>query len=459
MRSLSGRRLGLAGVVALAGGALNAGSNLVLAVLLGRSLGADGAGAFFTLVAGFAIVANVLELGADTGLVRFVSAVPTRRRVGRLVRLAVRPVLAVGLSTAAVAALAAPRLAEVTGLEARVGSGAGGLIVAAAVGCLMAALTMVLLGAVRGLSGVLPYTVIQNVLLPGLRLVLVAVALWAGGDLLAVMLGWLLPLGVALGAAVVVLRRLHRRADDADPAAEDDGLGRTFWNFSAARGFAAAVEITLEWADVVLIAMLLPLRESGIYAVVTRCARAGELVQQAVRLTLGPPLSRALADGRTEEVVRINRRVSRLMVFGAWPCYLLVACFAPAVLGVFGPEFVAGAPALAILCLGMGLATAAGSAQTILLMGGRSRLQLLNKSLMLVLNVGLNLVLVPRLGITGAAVAWSLCILLDTALTVGQLWRAGIPVLPLSAGAPGRRRCRSRSARPGSPSPGIGEAR
>ncbi len=115
--------------------------------------------------------------------------------------------------------------------------------------------------------------------------------------------------------------------------------------------------------------------------------------------------------------------VTAAMIWLAWPFFLLLAIFGDAVLTLFGPGFDDGAVSLAVLCVAMGLATAAGTVQTILLMGGRSSWQLADKSLALVLNIALDLVLIPLWGIEGAAVAWAITIIADTLVVVWQVQR------------------------------------
>ena len=111
------------------------------------------------------------------------------------------------------------------------------------------------------------------------------------------------------------------------------------------------------------------------------------------------------------------------MIWLAWPFYLVVAVFADSLLSLFGPGFSSGATSLVVLVVAMGIATAAGTVQTIVLMGGRSRWQLADKTGALVLNVVLNVLLIPIWGIEGAAVAWAATILADTAVVVFQVQR------------------------------------
>jgi O-antigen/teichoic acid export membrane protein len=106
----------------------------------------------------------------------------------------------------------------------------------------------------------------------------------------------------------------------------------------------------------------------------------------------------------------------------------------PAILGLFGPGFESGAVPLVILSGAMMVASSAGMLQSIILQGGHSSWQVANKSVALVASVSLNLLLVPVLGIVGAALTWAVVILLDTAIAAWQVHRrmgVGPHLMPL----------------------------
>jgi O-antigen/teichoic acid export membrane protein len=267
---------------------------------------------------------------------------------------------------------------------------------------------------------------LQNIVLPVLRLVGVAIVLALGAGATTTLLAWMVPVLLVLAASTtVVLRLLARQVaiSTAEPAvgAQQRHLTRRFWSFSAARGVSSAVEILLEWADVLLVGLMTSPREAGIYAVVTRCARASEVIHQAVRIAIGPQIAAALAKRAIAEARQIYGLTTAAMIWLGWPFFLVLAVFGDSILSIFGPGFDEGAASLAILSLAMALALATGTVQTILLMGGRSSWQLIDKSIALVLNVALNIVLIPVWGIEGAAVAWAITILVDTAIVVYQV--------------------------------------
>jgi O-antigen/teichoic acid export membrane protein len=415
-----------AGVISLAGSAVSAGAALLLSVLVGRNLQADGTGLFFQAVGFFTIVVQVLRMGTGTGIVRSLATQEVQSRQGEQTRiLIIALVPTIALSTAA--ALLMWAFAD----EISVWLGSPGedqslapllrllapfVVVSVALGVLQSAL--------RLMRGVLSFTLLQNILLPVSRLAVVFAV--AGLGLEATMFGWAAPLPFWLVVTVAVMlgpvqRDLRARA--AAPVAEGRETVSEFWRFSSARGVGATLEIVLDWSDVLIVAALSSPAEAGVYAVATRVVRAGQIVDRAVRVAASPTIAGLLADGARSETSELHTSVARVMVLAAWPFYLSLLVMGPAVLRVFGPEFVTGAPVLAMLSVTMMVAVAAGMLQSIILQAGRSRWQMLNKAVAVTISICLNLVLVPRLGIMGAAVTWVLVVVVDTSLAAYQVHR------------------------------------
>jgi O-antigen/teichoic acid export membrane protein len=421
-------RLARAGGMSLAGSVFAAVLAFVLAVVVGRGLGTSGTGLFFQVIGLFTIAATVLRLGADTGLVRSLSQQTATGRTAdlhRTVIIALAPVVAIGVIAAVALWLFAPTVADLLAVPAERDEMIS-LVrwLAPFVG--IAALLSVLLGGLRGIGRVAPYVLVQNVAVPVSRLALVLIAIGVGAGFAGSVLGWAAPLPVwCLAAAVLLIRQLAKsvRGTRSASATPRGPLARQFWGFSSARGIAAAIEITLEWADVLLVAALASTSDAGIYAVVTRCVRAGQVVDQALRVTVGPRISALLATGEIAEARRLYAAGTKAMVLLTWPFYLMLAVMGPAILGLFGPGFRAGAPVLLVISIAMMLMAAAGMLQSVLLMGGRSSWQMRNKAVELVVSITLNMILIPALGILGAGVTWAAVVLLDLGMAGWQVHR------------------------------------
>ncbi|WP_181149908.1 lipopolysaccharide biosynthesis protein [Arthrobacter sp. MYb227] len=414
------------------------------ALYLGNQVGEAGAGIFFQIMAFFSIVVVASTFGADTGLVRNLAAqrvLGTRKNLQRTIVIAGLPVLLLSMLLGLVLWVNAESLeqsAHVPGLAAAIRLAAPLLV--------PAAIMNVAFGAMRGLGQVASFSAIQNLLLPTLRFGAVALAILLGGTLLQLTAAWTLPvlLGVSLAcvATWLSIRGFH-------PVGANVLVGTgtpndpqvsfwSFWGFSSARGMSALVETTLEWVDVIAVAVFMGPAAAGIYGAVNRCVRMGVMLEHTARLVTGPMLSACLAIGNHSEARRLFNDTAKLLVGCAWPFYLTLGIFGQTVLSLFGSGFSAGAVPLAIISIVMMLAVSAGGVQSMLLMGGKSRWQLGNKACALSAALILNLLLVPLWGLLGAVTAWSVAILVDCSLATLQVARVmgfGAPVrelLPLA---------------------------
>jgi O-antigen/teichoic acid export membrane protein len=107
----------------------------------------------------------------------------------------------------------------------------------------------------------------------------------------------------------------------------------------------------------------------------------------------------------------------------AWPLYIVTAAAVPLVIPIFGSGYDAGASAVIVLSASMLVATACGSVDAVLLMSGRSLLSLGNAVVTLIVNVALDLILIPHIGILGAAIGWAISIALRNILALIQINR------------------------------------
>lgn len=409
------RRGTRSGLVGLAGAAVNGLLGFVLTVVIVRSFGPTGSGAIFTAIGVVAIVGVLCCVGADTALVW---ALP-RRRLGargdaaRLLPVALVPTLlgagvVAGLGVA-LAGVLAPVLFDQPG-----GDGPALLRLAFATLPLTVAMT-VLLAAVRAVRPVTSVVAVQYVLVPLARPLLVLAVVAAGAGVVAAFGGWLLPVALAVLICAVLLVRPLGLAAGAGLRPERDDW-RTFWGFALPRAASATIDASSLWLSVLLTSALAGQAEAGVLGAVGRYVLAGLLVMQGLRVAVAPQLSRLLGERRTRDAALVYRRTTIMIILLSWPAYLLLAFFAPGFLSLFGAEFGAGATAMVVLAGAMMVNSGVGIVQTMLLMSGNSGRHLAAALTGLVLNVGLAVVLVPRYGALGAAVAWTVGIVAENVL-------------------------------------------
>lgn len=408
----------LSSLCVMYGAAIAFGTTLVVS----NGIGPAGAGEFFRLMALFAIATSTAVFGADTGLVRTISAQNALGRysaIPRLIRYAVLPPLALSLGITAVACIYS--VAVPMPHEYAVALRMSALFV------IVAAVMSVYFGALRGLNHVVTFTVMQNVLLPTLRFGAIALVVFASGHLLDLVFAWTLPVAATALLTLWVVESYMPRSKDRPQseaaATTPQESAHSFWTFSSARGVATIVETILEWIDVLTVTTVLGPAAGGVYGAVNRCVRVGTMVEHTGRIVTGPSISAALATQNVDRARQIFLATTRVLTAISWPFYLTLAAFGPTLLGFFGKGFEEGAGILWVICPAAMLSMSAGGVQSILLMSGKSRWQLLNKLSSLAVAIILNVALVPLWGLYGAVTAWASALLIDTFLASYQVFR------------------------------------
>ncbi|QMU77842.1 polysaccharide biosynthesis protein [Streptacidiphilus sp. PB12-B1b] len=406
--------------IGLVGSAVNAVAGFALVALCTHGLGASAAGAVFTGIAVFTILSNGLKLGADTGLVRFVSRDRTATggaRTGALLRIAVLPVLLVSVA-AMLALLLFPPVAHAL-LPGLPPGRATAVVRMFAVFLPPATVALVLLGATRGYGTVVPFVGTEQVGKPLLRVVLALPLVLLAPSALSLSAAWVLPTVGGTAVTWVALRR--RRRTDAPAAVlsadEHRALTREFWSFSGPRAISSVFDITSVWVGVVLLSLFSSSRDAGIYTAVSRLITAGTLLQLAVRLAVAPQISGLLAGGRDGEAHGLHRLSTRWIALFSLPVFVLMAVFPRTVLTLFGGGFPSGAAALVVLCAANTVNVMVGNAQTVILMAGRSSWNLAVAGTACAVQVGLGVLLIPRTGVLGAGISWGASVVVDNLLS------------------------------------------
>lgn len=426
------------GALNLVGAVVYGATQFLLLAVVANGLGAERAGEFITAIVVFNIMAKVCELGGATGLVRTVSH---RRATGDVHELhaismvAVGGPLAAGVIASGLLWAVAPTLARLFATEGDVDRIAT-LLRSLAPFLPFAATYSVIIQGTRGFDTMVPQVLIEKIAKSSAQVVAVLAVVSLGGDVRAALLVWAGVQLLALVPAVVVGRRLLRRAERVGVAERrriDLGITRSFLAFSLPRSLGQVFQVTILWFDTLLIAAILGTTEAGIYGTGTRYLLVGLFASEAIMQVLGPRISGLLARADRREASKLLTTAAAWQTAVVWPVYLLVLTFPGALLGVFGNEFLAARSALVLLSIAMLVAAPFGPSDTVVLMSGRSRQSLFNTFVAVAINVGGNLVFVPRYGIPAAAAVWGITIVVAAALPAWQSRRT-LGVSPFGRG-------------------------
>jgi O-antigen/teichoic acid export membrane protein len=432
------------GVLNLAGSAVSAVGAFALVVVVSRRLGPAAAGAFLEAVAVFQMVTVAGQLGADTGLARFVPRALAFGQVDALrrwSRLAILPVAGIGVVTGAAFFLAADALASLVADGPHADDFATSVRVFAPAMAVTAVYGVLQAGS-RGFGTMLPSVLVERVARPIAQPVAVLAVLALGLGPLALAAAWAVPYVVAAAAMAawyaVLVRRSERLAGTGSRNGSTTGSpgrgagigvtgdqvsGRAFWGFAAPRALAGVFQVAVVRLDILLVGALASPLAAGVYSAASRWLIVGLFVALAVNHAVQPQISAALARRDLPRAQFVFQSATAWAVCIVWPIHIISAAFGPVLMQVFGPGYEDGATVLVILA-GAGLfASVCGPVDMVLLMGGASRWNLLNAAVAVATNVVGNILLVPRFGVTGAAIAWAASIVLSNALPLVQVHR------------------------------------
>ena len=282
----------------------------------------------------------------------------------------------------------------------------------------------------RVLQGLIPETVIQPtaiLMMVGSLYVLpfvprsgvVAVAIHAVGVLLA------------FAAGAILLRRSLPAAPEAPTAAY---RSRQWLNAALPMAWVLGMNVVLTHTDVVMLGVIDTTEAAGTYRVAAQLAALVALPLGAVNAALAPRIASAYAGGQMHELQSEVTRAARLALLFASPIVVGLAFFGNHILALFGPEFESARTSLNILAAAQALNAATGTAGYVLVMTRFERHAAALFGLSALMNVVMNLHLIPRFGPIGAAIASCIALLI---LNIGLAWGAsrwvGIRTTPLGS--------------------------
>jgi O-antigen/teichoic acid export membrane protein len=242
------------------------------------------------------------------------------------------------------------------------------------------------------------------VLRPLLLIGVFGALLFAGAAADAVTALWAVTAACALSAlaqGLVVGVRMRRILAGVRPICHPRPWIAVSFGFLAIDG----LRMLLDNTDVLLLGKLMDPHSVAVYFAVIRTGGLVAFVSFSVISLTVPKFAEIHRTGSREALQRLVSHSIQLMF---WPSLATAAALAlagPFVLSLFGADFRAGYPALLVVLAGLVVRAATGPVEYLLNMTGHHRDTLGVYAVAAAANIGLNLLLIPTLGIVGAALA------------------------------------------------------
>jgi len=171
----------------------------------------------------------------------------------------------------------------------------------------------------------------------------------------------------------------------------------------------------------IITGFFLVVADIGVLGVALKVAAISQVILTGLNFVFRPMVAKLYAAQDFVTLKSIYRSITRWIFILTLPLSFLFIFYPSAVLGLFGDKFSSGAAALTIIAIGYLFEYGTSATQVIINMTGKSWLSLMNQLISFAAIFVGALVLIPRMGMNGAAVAVAAGIILVNLL---RLWQS-----------------------------------
>ncbi len=276
--------------------------------------------------------------------------------------------------------------------------------------------------ATQGFQNVKYTAYVQEVARPLIGLVLTVVFYLLGVEILGAVVAYVLSMVAGAAFALYYLRRLlptGRRLETRVEAGEVMSSAGPMM-VSRVTNYASA------WGMIWVLGVFVSAREVGIYNAASRTAALSGLVLLAFSGIFSPIISNLYGNNSLEHLDRLYKDVSRWSFTGSLAIFVPTVLLSRDILAVFGREFVAGWPVMAVIAVGYLFGSSVGLTGRMLAMTGHERRMMWSRVAATAASLAGGAVLAPFYGALGAAVAAAAGLILVNALTLFSVgWLLG----------------------------------
>jgi O-antigen/teichoic acid export membrane protein len=369
--------------------------------MISRGLGADSVGKIILSLTILNIVHVLGKLGCDRALVRFVaqhSSVNKAESIRYVYFKILKLCLISGIIASTAVYVFSPQIANHIfnkpdlDLTIRIG----------AFGILPMILMFINSECLRGLKNITASSLIENVLPLFFSLVLTGLLFLFSFDANFALICYIAGLFIA---CAVSFRVWFQDSGIGSAVSRGEMTLAAILSISLPMLLSNSMNLTMRWMDTIMLGVFRTEHEVAVYTVALKVAGVTSMILMAINAIATPKFAELYWKNDLQGLRRIVRQSTKIVFWVSLPVLLVIVVFSSFILTFFGKEFTEGCFALLVLACGQFINASSGSVASLLQMTERHKAF---QNIMIVgtlLNVILNLLLIPRYGINGAAVA------------------------------------------------------
>ena len=376
-------------------------SRLGIAFFLARYLGAEQYGLYQLALNSITLVSGIALLGLDIALVRFVAIAAGRKDDKNLwgilqIGIGIPSIISV-FTGVGLFALSYP-IAEHIFSDLRLAP----LLQIAGLVIPTITLSDVLVGAIRGFKNMHYPVIAQFIAQPTFRLVATIILAFSGLDAFRAVLIFGASDLIATLLLVHYLNKLFPIRRSLRSAIYD---AKEIFSYAIPDWLAGMMDRFRQNIQALLIGSLNTIAGVGVFAVANQINILGNDFYTSINISARPLIAELHDQKENSQLERVYQMATKWSLAVNLPLFLLIVLFPIELLSIFGESFTQGSTALVILAAANIVNVGTGMCGTILNMTGYTKLKLANNLISLILSLIINFLLIPPMGIIGAAIS------------------------------------------------------
>lgn len=407
-----------AGIVYI-GTFLGIGLKYFFELLIARNLGAKLFGIFFLGFSIFKVLERISTLGLHNGILRYVSifrSTGDKARIKGTILLSLKIVTVFGILIFILITVFSPSISTTVFDKPELSQ----ILPLFAAVVVFSVITEIFVYSTLAFQ-VTKYKVIVRMLFePGSRILLVVITFLLGWKLLGAVYAFSISIVAGMGMAFLCLSRVFPGFNQKSliPVYETKSILKFSWPLF----FVGFFNIALVQINTLILGYFRAASEVGIYGAAFRTAFLIPIGLESFNAIFAPIISDLYEKKESRKLGDLFKIATKWIFTISLPISLFLVIYAKPILQIWGKAYVDGSICLIILCIGQLINCSVGSVGYMITMIGKSKINLANMSAILLVNIALNLLLIPRLGIIGAAVSVTASLVLINIIRLAEVF-------------------------------------
>ncbi len=276
------------------------------------------------------------------------------------------------------------------------------------------------------------YSLFSNIVLPLTQLILIFIFIFMGLNINSIILSYLGGFFVTLVFTFVICKKkIPELFKKEDKKAKYPGLFKEVLSYSWPLLISGVTWKLFSWADSFAIGYFKTADDVGLYNSAVPIAMLLTISSQMFMQLFFPLVTKSYFQGDKESVKQLSQQVGKWIFAINLPFAILLFFFPEKLIEIlFGTPYIGAGNALRFLSVGFFMLSFFDISTRLISMKGKSKIILFDVSIMALFNLALNIALVPRYGITGAAAATTLSFTILSIILVVQS-KAYVSIIPM----------------------------